>query len=67
VIVDLLLNADTPFRRPSIITGIMIASDKQERTVSECHKKLQIIGIQVAAGDDQIYIFQLFRGKIVPK
>ena len=58
------VNAVTAFGRPHRITGVVVSPDVKYGAPGHGHKEHQILGLQVAAGDDQV-VFRQTPGNIV--
>ena len=66
VIVYHIFDANAPIRRFFIISRVMISPDIEQRAVPERHKKLEITGTEISAGNDQFYSLQFVRREIIP-
>ena len=63
---DLVVDTVAALRRTGAVALVMISVDIEQGRVAHGHKKGEIIRLQIAAGQDQIDVVQLFLAEIVP-
>jgi hypothetical protein len=61
------VNAVAALRRLMRIGGIVVAMDIEQGALGHGHQKGEVRCFQIAAGNNQIVIFKLSRGVIVPQ
>jgi len=67
VIVKPVVNSDAPARGIFIVDPVVVSPDVEEGTAYHCHQKLQIVRIQIPAGDDEVGACQAGGIVIIPK
>ena len=59
-------DTDAPFGRPLFVDAVVVAANIKQRAVAHCYEILQIIGVQIPAGQDEVEVLQELSPARVP-
>ena len=64
---EAVFDTDAPFGRPLFIDAVVVAANIKQRAVAYCYEILQIIGVQIPAGQDEVEVLQELSPAPVPQ
>ena len=65
--IDTIIDAYTPFRRPFIITGVVVAVNIEQGKVCHCDQEGQVFCTQIPRRENKVHAFQPFLVVIIPQ